>query len=111
MHIDFFYYNLQTCTRCQDTYHNLTQALQELNVRIKIHKHKLHDHEEDVKGFGHVVSPSIFVNGKDIFLSVETSSCSECSDLCGASVDCRAESDENDSFSKRNIKEAIKGLT
>lgn len=110
MQIDFFYFDLQTCNRCQETDNNLTEALKELDLKIKIHKHKLCDHEEDVQGFGHVVSPSIFVNGKDIFPKVEKSSCSECSDLCGSSVECRAESDGNNSFSKKKIKEAIESL-
>lgn len=110
MQIDFFYFDLQTCNRCKETDKNLREAIKELGLKVKIRKHILNDHEEDVKEFGHVVSPSIFVNGKDIFLSVETSSCSECSDLCGSSVTCRAESGENDSFSKKKIKEAIKKL-
>lgn len=110
MHIDFFYFDLQTCNRCKETDKNIHEAIKELGLKVKIRKHILNDHEEDVKGFGHVVSPSIFVNGKDIFSHIKTSSCSECSDLCGASVTCRAESGENDSFSKKKIKEAIKKL-
>lgn len=107
MQIDFFYFDLQTCNRCQETDKNLTEALKELGLTFRINKHRLNKHEEDVKGFGHVVSPSIFINGKDIFQKVKTSSCNQCSNLCGSSVKCRAESDKNDAFSKKKIKEAI----
>lgn len=34
-------------------------------------------------------SPTIRVNGRDIALEVKESSCKECGDLCGDSVDCR----------------------
>ena len=110
MQIDYFYFDLKTCNRCQESDKNLTQALKELGLKIKVNKHKLSGHEEDVEGFGHVVSPSIFVNGKDIFSKVETSSCDECSQICETSVACRAESEESDSFSKSNLKKAIRDL-
>lgn len=108
MQIDFFYFDVQTCNRCQKTYKNLTAVLRELGVKVKIYKHKLNDHEENVNGFGLVVSPSIFVNGSDIFKTVKTSLCGECSGLVGTSVNCRAESEKENAFSKRNIKLALK---
>ncbi|MDP1743417.1 MAG: DUF2703 domain-containing protein, partial [Candidatus Amesbacteria bacterium] len=73
----------------------------------QLKKHKLNDHQEYEEGFGNVDSPSLFVDGKDIFKKVETSQCDECSQICGKSVGCRAESEESDSFSKGNIKKAI----
>lgn len=107
MQIDFFYFDLNTCGRCKETEVNLTDVLKELGLLTRLKTHKLKDHREYVKGFGDVVSPSIFVDGKDIFKKVETSQCDECSQICGKSVGCRAESKESDSFSKDNIKKAI----
>lgn len=107
LRIDFFYFDMQSCQRCKDTDRNLQDAISELGIKVKIKKHKLQDHEEYVEGFGEVVSPSIFLNGKDIFSKTNTSSCDECSDLCGKSVNCRAESDDSDPFTKGGIKKAI----
>jgi len=108
--LDFFYFDMQSCQRCKITDHNLQDAIDELEAKVKIVKHKLRDHEEYVEGFGKVVSPSVYLNGKDIFPKTNTSSCGECSDLCGKSVDCRAESDDSDPFTKDAIKKAISGL-
>ncbi|MEK7164266.1 MAG: DUF2703 domain-containing protein [Patescibacteria group bacterium] len=107
MQIDFFYFDLNTCSRCKQTKLNLTNVLNELGLLTNLKMHKLNDHQEFVEGFGSVVSPSIFVDGEDIFKKVETSKCDECSQICGDSVSCRAESDESDSFSKESIKKAI----
>lgn len=111
MQIDFFYFDLNTCGRCKETEANLIHVLKELDLLDNLKMHKLNDHQEYVEGFGNVVSPSIFVDGKDIFKKVETSQCNECSQICGKSVGCRAESGESDSFSKESIKKAILGVS
>lgn len=98
---------MQSCRRCKDAGRNLQDAVRELGGKFTINKYKLKDHEEYVKGFGKVVSPSIFLNGKDIFPKINTSSCDACSDLCGKPVTCRAESDDSDTFTKAGIKQAI----
>ena len=105
--IDFFYFDMQSCQRCKETDRNLQDALRELGGKVTIIKHKLEDHEEYVEGFGKVISPSIFLDGKDIFSKTTTSPCDECSGLCGKSVDCRAESSDSDPFTKESIKKAI----
>ncbi len=107
MQIDFFYFDLNTCGRCKETKSNLVDAIGELGLVTNLRTHKLNDHQEYVEGFGNVVSPSIFVDGKDIFKKVETSQCDECSQICGKSVGCRAESEDSDSFSKEKIKTAL----
>lgn len=111
MQIDFFYFDLNTCGRCQKTEINLTEALKELGLLANLRKHKLKDHQEYVEEFGNVVSPSIFVDGKDIFKKVKTNQCDECSQICGKSVGCRVESKKSDSFSKENIKKAILAMS
>lgn len=108
--IDFFYFDKQTCQRCKETEHNLRDVLSELGTDIKIIEHQLENHEQVVEGFGKIISPSIFFNGKDIFPKASISPCGECSNICGKSVNCRAESDKNDQFTKRAIKEAILDL-
>ena len=101
--IDFFYFDKQTCQRCRETERNLRDALGELGINIRIIEHLLEDHKQDVEGFGKVISPSIFFNGKDIFSKTSTSLCGECSDICGKSVKCRAQSDKSDQFTKKAI--------
>lgn len=108
--IDFFYFDKQTCLRCKETERNLRDALSELGVNIKVIEHRLEGHEQDVRDFGKVISPSIFFNGKDIFPKTSTTLCGECSNICGKSVNCRAESDKSDQFTKRAIKKAILDL-
>ncbi len=108
--IDLFYFDMQSCQRCKETDRNLQDAINELGAKVKLIKHKLEDHEEYVEGFGKVVSPSIFLNGRDIFSKTNVSSCNECSNLCGQSVNCRAESEESDPFTKSSIKKTISEL-
>lgn len=109
--IDFFYFDKQTCQRCQETGRNLHDALSELGISTKVVEHKLEDHEQDVEGFGKVISPSIFFDGKDIFSKTSTSLCGECSEICGKPVSCRAESDESDQLTKKAIKKAVSELS
>ncbi|MBI3620437.1 DUF2703 domain-containing protein [Candidatus Roizmanbacteria bacterium] len=108
--VDFFFFDMQSCQRCKETNRNLQNALDELVVKVKVVKHKLKSHEEYVDGFGKVISPSIFLNGKDIFSETNTSSCNECSDLCGKSVNCRAGCGESSQFTKKEIKKTISEL-
>lgn len=111
MQIDYFYYDLSICSRCKKTAQNLDNAIKELGLNVTVKKHQLKDHQEYVDGFGNVISPSIFVDGKDIFEEIKTSSCGECSQLCGESVSCRSESEDSGSFAKYNIKLALEKLT
>lgn len=105
--IDFFYFDKQTCQRCRETERNLRDVLNKLGMDTKVVEHKLEGHEQEIEGFGKVMSPSIFLNGKDIFSKTNVSPCGECSDIRGKSVNCRAESDKNDQFTKRAIKKAV----
>lgn len=107
MQIDFFYFDLNTCDRCKKTQKNLTESLKELGLLPSLKIHKLRDHQEYVKGFGEVVSPSVFVDRKDLFEELKINQCSECSQICGKSVGCRSGSEDGNSFSKENIKKAL----
>lgn len=89
MQIDFFYFDLDSCGRCKEIDANLQRIIDELGLEVKLVKHKLKGHEDHVEGFGRIISPSIFLDGKDISSLVETSSCAECSRLQRASVNCR----------------------
>ena len=107
MQIDFFYFDLNTCDRCKRTEASLIAALKELYLLPHLRSHKLRNHQEYVRGLGNVVSPSVFVDRKDIFEELKISQCAECSQICGKSVGCRSESEDENSFSKENIKKAL----
>lgn len=107
MQIDFFYFDFNTCARCKETESNLTEALKELGLLPSLRTHKLRNHQEYVKGFGNVVSPSVFVDRKDIFEELKISQCSECSQICGKSVGCRSGLEDGNSFSKEHIEKAL----
>ncbi|MFZ5944470.1 MAG: DUF2703 domain-containing protein [Bacillota bacterium] len=93
--IDFLYLDLSVCERCQGTEHNLAEAinqvsgvLQAAGFELVLNKINITSRELAIK-HQFVSSPTIRVNGIDIALDVKESSCRECGDLCGDSVDCR----------------------
>lgn len=93
--IDFLYLDLSVCTRCQGTETNLDDAVNEVSTvlgaagfEIVVNKININSRELAVE-YHFLSSPTIRVNGRDIALEVKESSCKECGDLCGDSVDCR----------------------
>jgi hypothetical protein len=93
--IDFLYLDLSVCERCQGADNNLDEAIIEVgNVlkaagyKIEINKVNITSKELAVK-YEFLSSPTIRINGADIAMEVKESSCQECGDLCGDSVDCR----------------------
>lgn len=93
--IDFLYLDLSVCERCQGTDKNLDEAISEVSsvlkaagYGIKLNKVNIVSRELAIK-YEFESSPTIRVNGYDIACEVKESSCTECGDLCGDSVDCR----------------------
>lgn len=93
--IDFLYLDLSVCTRCQGTQNNLdlainevTNVLQAANYEILVNKININTKELAIK-YKFFSSPTIYVNGNDIAMNLQESTCKDCGDLCGESVDCR----------------------
>lgn len=93
--IDFLYIDLTTCTRCRGTDENLARALDlvrstltEAGVTVNLRK-VLVDSEEKALEHRFLSSPTIRVNGQDVALGTKESRCGSCSDVAGASTDCR----------------------
>lgn len=93
--IDLLYLNLSICKRCQGTETNLEDAVNEVSTVLRavgfdIVLNKININSRELAIEHHFLSsPTIRVNGRDIALEVKESSCKECGDLCGDSVDCR----------------------
>jgi len=95
LNIDFLYLDLSVCERCQGTDNNLDEAIKDVSkvlaaagFEIKTNKVNITTKELAIK-YEFVSSPTIRINGKDIAVDVKESTCKECGDLCGDSVDCR----------------------
>ena len=93
--IDFLYLDLSVCERCQGANKNLEEAIKDVSGVLKvagfdvtINKVNIKSAELAVK-YEFLSSPTIRINNRDIALEVKESSCKECGDLCGESVDCR----------------------
>lgn len=93
--IDYLYLDLSTCGRCQGAEANLENAIQDVETvlrtagfEITVNKVHINSRERAIE-YRFISSPTIRVNGHDIMREVKESSCRECGDLCGDSVECR----------------------
>jgi len=93
--IDFLYLDLSECKRCQGAENNLEDAVNEVSKILKaagyeivVNKVNINSRELAVK-YKFLSSPTIRVNGRDIAFEIKESSCKECGDLCGDSMECR----------------------
>ena len=94
--IDFLYLDLDTCKRCQGAESNLDQAINEVSAvltsagyEVSVNKVNISSPELAIK-YEFLSSPTIRINGNDISLDVTETSCKDCGDICGDSVDCRS---------------------
>lgn len=93
--VELLYLNLDTCDRCQGADHNLDTALEAVSRVLEQAGHQVTVHkthvtsEEQAAQLGFVSSPTIRVNGRDIRVRVEESTCGACSSLAGTDVGCR----------------------
>lgn len=94
--IDFLYLDLNTCERCQGAESNLDQAISEVSsvltsggYEVSVNKVNITSPELAIE-YEFLSSPTIRINGNDIVLDVTETSCKDCGDICGDSVDCRS---------------------
>ena len=94
--IEYLYLDLKTCDRCigtdkvlEETIMVLTDALILAGYEIEYMKIDI-ETAELAKKYQFLSSPTIRVNGYDIFGSVKESNCGCCGEISGTNVDCRA---------------------
>lgn len=94
--IDFLYLDLNSCERCIGTGDTLDEALQDVASVLKSSGYQVNLRKTNIttkelaEEFEFRSSPTIRINGKDIAMEVKETACTDCGDLCGDSVDCRA---------------------
>jgi hypothetical protein len=97
LRIDFFFLDLETCTRCRGTDRNLESALaaaRELltatGTEVEVNKVRV-DSAELARELRFESSPTLRVNGRDVALELRESSCGSeaCTGGCCDSIACR----------------------
>ena len=93
--IEYLYLDLNTCERCVGTdaildevVKVLRQALELAGYEVDYQKHEM-ETAQMAEQYHFISSPTIRVNGRDIFGEVYESECDCCSDIAGTDVDCR----------------------
>lgn len=93
--IDFLYLDKTVCGRCQDTekaldeaVSNVAEVLNAAGYHIQLNKVNIITRELAIQ-HRFISSPTIRVNGNDIAVERRESTCEDCGELCGDSVDCR----------------------
>ncbi len=97
LQIDFLFLDLTTCTRCRGTDRSLSEALSVVadvlhGAGVEVAVNKVHVATEELaQAWRLVSSPTIRVNGADIALELQESSCGSeaCTDGCGDQIACR----------------------
>lgn len=93
--VQYLYLDLQTCDRCIGTDEVLDEVMEILipaltlaGFDVEYDKVEMST-EEIAEAYRFLSSPTIRVNGEDIFQTVAENSCGCCSDISGTDVDCR----------------------
>lgn len=93
--IEYLYLDLNICERCIGTDTVLDEVVEVLRPALELagytvdyQKHEMTT-AQIAEQYHFVSSPTILVNGQDIFGSVLESDCGCCSDIAGTDVDCR----------------------
>lgn len=93
--IEYLYLDLNTCERCVGTDAVLDEVVEVLRPALELagyevdyQKHEM-ETAQMAEQYHFISSPTIRVNGRDIFGEVYESECDCCSDIAGTDVDCR----------------------
>lgn len=114
--IDFLYLDLNTCERCMATDGSLREALavmspmlDALNYEAVVNSVNITS-KELAATYHFVSSPTIRVNGHDIFGEVSENNCTDCGDICGDDVDCRTFLWEGETYTQPPVSMVIDGI-
>ncbi|MGN1344690.1 MAG: DUF2703 domain-containing protein [Traorella sp.] len=95
VHIDYLYLDLNTCDRCISTEQVLDEVMEVLRPALKLAGYEVDYQKHEMttasiaEHYHFVSSPTILVNGIDIFGSAIESDCGCCSNIAGSDVSCR----------------------
>lgn len=93
--VEYLYLDLKTCDRCIGTVDVLDEVMDMLvpvleMAGYKVEYKKIEIQPEEMAEQHHFLSsPTIQVNGQDIFQEVTETNCECCGEICGTDVDCR----------------------
>lgn len=114
--VEYLYLDLQTCNRCIGTDAMLDEVMAMLTPALKLAGYEVEYNKIEMKTaelarqYQFLSSPTIRVNGRDIFQSVAENGCDCCSEISGADVDCRVFEYNGESYEvppKEMLAEAI----
>ncbi len=114
--IEYLYLDLKTCDRCIGTVDVLDEVIIKILPVLEMAGYKVEykkteiKTEEMAKQYHFLSSPTIQVNGQDIFPTIVETNCDCCSEICGADVDCRVFEQDGQKYevpSKEMITDAI----
>lgn len=95
LRIEYLYLDLNTCDRCIGTDAVLEEVIEVLRPALTLagytvdyQKHEITSAQLAEK-YHFLSSPTILVNGQDIFGTVQESNCDCCGEIAGVDVDCR----------------------
>lgn len=93
--IEYLYLDLKTCDRCVGTDAVLDEVVEALRPALELAGYQLSYRKQEVytveiaASYRFLSSPTILVNGQDIFDTITESDCGCCGDIAGVQVDCR----------------------
>ncbi|MGN0713005.1 MAG: DUF2703 domain-containing protein [Anaerovoracaceae bacterium] len=95
LRIEYLYLDLNTCDRCIGTDAVLDEVMEVLLPALEMAGYSVDYQKREMatpqlaEQYHFLSSPTILVNGQDIFGSVQESGCGCCGEIAGANVDCR----------------------
>jgi ferredoxin len=102
--VEYMYLDLSTCDRCQGTDTVLDKVLKTITPALKMAGYNMILRKTEITDASAAAkhrfysSPTIRVNGHDIFGTVKESKCDCCKSISGADVDCRTYEYEGESL-------------
>lgn len=102
--VEYLYLDLQTCDRCIGTDKVLDEVMNVLTPAFRLAGYRVEYSKKEMKtaeiAIVHrfLASPTIRVNGKDVFQKIEENSCGCCSEISGTDVECRVFEHNGESY-------------
>lgn len=93
--IEYLYLDLKTCDRCVGTDAVLDEVVSVLQPALELAGYQISYRKQEIStaeiaaSYRFLSSPTILVNGQDIFSTITESDCGCCGDIAGVQVDCR----------------------
>lgn len=114
--IDYLYLDLETCERCIDTNKVLEEALKVIRPILEFIDYQLIYRKIEIQSIDYaekyhfLSSPTIRVNGLDIYSSVSETRCECCSKISGKDISCRVYKQEEQIYEIPPIKILVEAI-